>query len=97
MVSQCDRSWRAVSWSQLAELQLQLVDLVGQLGAGQLYCTVLYCAVLQVGQLGAGQLYLALWELQSLVHLAHLARSRDMVQGGLAQWASVIQQLQADR
>ena len=92
MVSQCDRSWRAVSWSQLAELQLQLVDLVGQLGAGQLYCTVL-----QVGQLGAGQLYLALWELQSLVHLAHLARSRDMVQGGLAQWAAVIQQLQADR
>ena len=50
-----------------------------------------------MGQLGAGQLYLALWELQSLVHLAHLARSRDMVQGGLAQWASVIQQLQADR
>ena len=48
-------------------------------------------------RLGAGQLYLALWELQSLVHLAHLARSRDMVQGGLAQWASVIQQLQADR
>ena len=46
MVSQCDRSWRAVSWSQLAELQLQLVDLVGQLGAGQLYCTVLYCTVL---------------------------------------------------
>ena len=32
-----------MSWSQLAELQLQLVDLVGQLGAGQLYCTVLYC------------------------------------------------------
>ena len=77
MVSQCDRSWRAVSWSQLAELQLQLVDLVGQLWAGQLY--------------------LAQWELQSLVHLAHLARSRDMVQGGLAQWAALIQQLQADR